>query len=108
MLRVSRDVALAERLGGDRLVARLPDPAVPVMLLHGGAADLVDPTWDLRSRPDVRQQQYQFSGHLPFVDNREECLTDVLDFLDAADGVRSPRGGLSQLESFTSGGRPRI
>ena len=108
LLRVNPDVASAERLGGERLVSRLPDRSVPVMLLQGGTADAVDPSWDLRSRPDVRRLYYPLSGHLPFIDNREECLMDLVEFLDFVDGVKSPRGGLSQLESFTSGGRPRI
>ena len=85
--------------------AARPPSSVPIALFHGGDADLVEPTWDLSRRPDVMQREYPFSGHLPFIDNREECLSDVLDFLDTVDGVRSPRRGLSSLESFSAGGR---
>ena len=96
---------VAERLGGASLVPRLPDQSVPVTLLHGGDADLVDPSWDLRERPDVRVREFPFSGHLPFIDNREEFLADLLDFYNGVDGVATGAGVLSPLESSTAGGR---
>ena len=71
------------------------------MLLRGGSADPVEPSWDLSDRADVRQHEYMSSGHLPFIDNREELLFDLLAFLDAADGVSTSRLGL--VDGFGAG-----
>ena len=64
------------------------------MLLRGGSADPVEPSWDLSDRTDVKMREYMFSGHLPFIDNREEVLFDLLAHLDAADGVSTNRNGV--------------
>lgn len=94
LLYATRDEERKERLGGSRLAARLPPAPLPTLLLRGGAADPIEPDWDLRSRPDVKQIEYRLSGHLPFIDNREEVLLDMLDFMDAVDGVSTNRMGL--------------
>ena len=95
LLRVSDTEAKAEQLGGERLAARLPKRPVAVQILTGGAADAVSPSWELQTRSDVQVREYPSSGHLPFVDVREEFLIDMLDFLDRVDGVRTSHAGIS-------------
>lgn len=85
---------MAASLGGDRLARRLPSPPVATLLIHGGTGDPVSPSWELKERSDVKVLDYPFSGHLPFIDRREEVLTDVLNFLDRVDGRATPRAGL--------------
>lgn len=95
LLRASRAEASAERLGDERLASRLPSARVPTLLVYGGSADVVNPNWDLRARQDVKVRDYPFSGHLPFMEQREEFLFDLLDFYDDVDGVKTPRAGLA-------------
>ena len=94
LLRRSRSESMAASLGGDRLARRLPSPPVATLLIHGGTGDPVSPSWELKERSDVKVLDYPFSGHLPFIDRREEVLTDVLNFLDRVDGSATPRAGL--------------
>ena len=94
LLYASDEESRAESLGRGQLAARLPDASVPTMLLRGGSADPVEPSWDLSDRTDVKMREYMFSGHLPFIDNREEVLFDLLAHLDAADGVSTNRNGV--------------
>ena len=98
LLRATRAESDAERLGGRALASRLP-AAVPTLLCCGGSADVVDPSWDLSGRRDITEIQYRFSGHLPFIDRREEFLIDLLDFFDGVDGVQTPRTGISDGRS---------
>ena len=42
-------------------------------------------------RANVNLRQYSASGHLPFIEQSEGFLTEFLDFLDAADGVKTSR-----------------
>jgi pimeloyl-ACP methyl ester carboxylesterase len=94
LLYASEEESRAESLGRGQLAPRLPDASVPTMLLRGGSADPVEPSWDLSDRTDVKMREYMFSGHLPFIDNREEVLFDLLAHLDAADGVSTNRNGV--------------
>ena len=57
------------------------------------AADVVEPSWDVAAlqRANVNLRQYSGSGHLPFIEQSEGFLTEYLDFLDAADGVKTSR-----------------
>lgn len=57
------------------------------------AADVVEPSWDVAAlqRANVNLRQYSASGHLPFIEQSEGFLTEFLDFLDAADGVKTSR-----------------
>jgi pimeloyl-ACP methyl ester carboxylesterase len=66
---------------------RLLTPAVPP------AADVVEPSWDATAlqQSNVNLRQYSSSGHLPFIEQSEGFLTEYLDFLDAADGVKTSR-----------------
>ena len=83
-------------LGGDALV-RLLQPAsaarVAALVVWGGDADVVEPTWDVAAlqKANVNLRVYERSGHLPFIEQREEFLGEYLDFLDAADGVKTSR-----------------
>lgn len=79
------------QLGRGRLSAMLPK-AVPTTVIHGGATDAVVPSWDLGKT--VRLVDYPRSGHLPFIDERELFLFDLLDWLDGIDKVKTPRIGL--------------
>ena len=51
------------------------------------------PSWDAAAlqRANVNLRQYSSSGHLPFIEQSEGFLTEYLDFLDAADGVKTSR-----------------
>ena len=81
-----------ERLGGERLATRLP-PTTPTLILHGGNTDPVVPGW--RNLPkSTRLISFDKSGHLPFIDEREFFLMDVLEFYDGIDGVKTPRVGV--------------
>jgi len=61
-----------------------------VRLASGGEADIVDRSWEgLPS--SVKRLTFGASGHLPFVEQKEEFLTQLVDFLDAADGVATNR-----------------
>ena len=57
------------------------------------AVDVVEPSWDVAAlqRANVNLRQYSGSGHLPFIEQSEGFLTEYLDFLDAADGVKTSR-----------------
>ena len=100
LLRPSKAESQAERLGGSSLANRLPSPgSVPTQVIIGGPSDSVDPSWDLRSRPDVAQVSYPTCGHLPFLDRRLEFLSNLLDFYDQVDGVNTSRSGLSDGRS---------
>ena len=99
LLRQSETESDGQRLGGPRLAEWLPAPSTPTLLVVGGSADSVEPSWDLRDRPDVRQLDFPFSGHLPFVDRREEFLTDLLDFYDLVDETKTSRSGLTDGRS---------
>jgi len=56
-----------------------------------------DGVWDTISRSwaglpsSVKRLTFGASGHLPFVEQKEEFLTQLVDFLDAADGVATNR-----------------
>ena len=100
LLNPSRAESQAERLGGSALAKRLPPPrTVPTQVICGGQTDSVEPSWDLRSRPDVAQVTYPACGHLPFLDRRLEFLSNLLDFYDEVDGVKTSRSGLTDGRS---------
>lgn len=83
-------------LGGDALLKQL-EPAVSArvatLVVWGGEADVVEPSWDVAAlqKANVNLRVYQRSGHLPFIEQREEFLGEYLSFLDAADGVKTSR-----------------
>ena len=83
-------------LGGDALV-RLLEPAaaarVAALVVWGGEADVVEPSWDVAAlqKANVNLRVYERSGHLPFIEQREEFVGEYLNFLDAADGVKTSR-----------------
>ena len=84
----------AEPLGSASLGQRLQSATaagLPVLLATGGAADLVDAGgWD--GVPNgVQRLAFTGSGHLPFIEQREQFLTSLLTFLDKADGVETNR-----------------
>ena len=68
------------------------------------AADVVEPSWDVAAlqRANVNLRQYSGSGHLPFIEQSEGFLTEYLDFLDAADGVKTSRELIIDPPSFKS------
>ena len=70
----------------------LPPPPRPASTVPP-AADVVEPSWDTAAlqRANVNLRQYSGSGHLPFIEQSEGFLTQYLDFLDAADGVKTSR-----------------
>jgi len=55
--------------------------------------DMVDPSWDVQAlqKANVNVRLYERSGHLPFIEEREAFAAEYLDFLDAADGVKTSR-----------------
>jgi hypothetical protein len=61
-----------------------------VLLATGGESDLVEPDWT-GLRPSVTRRTFSLSGHLPFIDQREDFLIAYADFLDSADGVSTNR-----------------
>jgi hypothetical protein len=56
LLYASEEESRAESLGRGQLAPRLPDASVPTMLLRGGSADPVEPSWDLSDRTDVKSR----------------------------------------------------
>jgi pimeloyl-ACP methyl ester carboxylesterase len=84
----------ALRLGGDSLGRRLAEEmpkAVPVMLITGGDADIVRPDGWSNLPPSLKRIAYPSSGHLPFIEARDDALGAVLEFLDTADGKETNR-----------------
>jgi hypothetical protein len=63
---------------------------VPVFLATGGESDLVEPGWT-GLPPSVTRRAFSSSGHLPFIDQREDFLIAYAEFLDGADGVTTNR-----------------
>lgn len=63
------------RLGGGRLGAALAasGSSAPVLLSSGGDADVVTPDWESLP-PRVTRTVFGASGHLPFVDQRDDFL----------------------------------
>ena len=59
----------------------------------GGPRDIVEPSWEIAplQQANVNLRVYERSGHLPFVEEREDFLGEYLNFLDAADGVKTSR-----------------
>jgi pimeloyl-ACP methyl ester carboxylesterase len=99
----SPKAAAADRLGNRQLAKRLPR-ATPTLIMHGGPTDVVVPNWDFgpmtadRGSPP-KVVPYGRSGHLPFIDEREIFLFDLLDFLDDVEGVKTPRVGLVNINT---------
>ena len=85
--------ALGGGLGGaglGRRLAGLGDAMPPTYLTYGGTNDLVATDWAELPR-GVTVRRYASSGHVPFVDEPEEFVRDLLDFLDGVDGVKTNR-----------------
>lgn len=78
------------RLGGAALGEALVGCDIPVFLATGGEADLVELDWT-GLPPSVTRRAFSLSGHLPFIDQREDFLIAYADFLDATDGVTTNR-----------------
>ena len=57
---------------------------VPKLLVTGGDTDIVDPDSWAELPPSLSRAS--FTGHLPFVESRDECLVRLLEFFDTADG----------------------
>ena len=79
----------AWRLGGEALGKRLTEDvpkAVPVLLMTGGESDIVQPNAWSNLPPSLKRVAFPSSGHLPFIEARDEALGAVLEFLDEADG----------------------
>ena len=84
----------APRLAGAGLGKRLATdvPAdVPMLLMSGGTRDIVDATAWEEVPPSVRRVSFGASGHLPFIEERDEFLPVLLEFLDTADGKTTNR-----------------
>ena len=90
----------AARLGRAQLASRLPREA-PTLLVHGGSADPVTCDWEFRQGGAQPKDVivYRRSGHLPWIDERESFLCDVLDFIDGVDSVTTPRVGLVNINT---------
>ena len=82
--RLGRVGALGARLA--RLGGR-----VPVLLTSGGAADIVEASGWTDLPPSTRRVTFGGSGHLPFIEQNEQFLVALLDFLDEVDGVETNR-----------------
>ena len=82
--RLGRAGALGARLA--RLGGR-----VPVLLTSGGAADIVEASGWTDLPPSTRRVTFGGSGHLPFIEQNEQFLVALLDFLDEVDGVETNR-----------------
>ena len=86
-----------ERLGsGGALAAQLAaarDAKVATLVVWGGPRDVVEPSWDVQALQgaNANLRVYEASGHLPFIEQREEFAGEYLSFLDAADGVTTSR-----------------
>ena len=66
-------------------------PELPVFVATGGERDIVDGAAWQGLPPTVKRQTFASSGHLPFVEQRDELLVALLEFFDAADGVTTNR-----------------
>ena len=62
-------------------------------MVWGGPRDVVEPSWDVKAlqAANVNLRVYEASGHLPFIEQREEFAGEYLSFLDAADGTKTSR-----------------
>ena len=64
---------------------------VPVFLASGGAADIVDAAGWTDLPPSTKRVTFGGSGHLPFIEQNEQFVVSLLEFLDATDGVETNR-----------------
>ena len=84
-------LASGEQLSGERLGERLRATSAPVLLAYGGGGgEIVDVSWQ-ELPASVTRRAYEPSGHLPFVEQRDDFLYEYADFLDKADGVQTNR-----------------
>lgn len=77
--------ALGERIGAAEAAG------VAVLLANGGKSDLVDASGWEGLPASVRRMAFTASGHLPFIEEREEFLTALFDYFDGVDGVETNR-----------------
>ena len=76
---------------------RLLEPAaaarLAALVVWGGEGDVVELSWDVAAlqKANVNLRVYERSGHLLFIEQREEFVDEYLNFLDAADGVKTSR-----------------
>ena len=96
-----------------KVLERFGDPARPGLIdFHTGndfafaSRDLVDATSWEGLPPSVESRTFDASGHLPFVEQRDDFLLAVLEHLDKADGTLTDRefkfaGAVETLKEFT-------
>ena len=75
---------------GKRLASDIPS-GLPVLLMSGGKRDIVDPEGWSDLPPSLQRVAFGTSGHLPFIEQRDEFLPAILEFFDKADGKTTNR-----------------
>ena len=102
-------LAAGTSLGREKLGSRLgscTETGVRFLLASGGPTDIVDPSWD--ALPDtVTRLKLPRYGHLSFVEQRDDFLLALADFLDGVDGKPTNRelkfaDPLTTLKELTS------
>ena len=84
---------LSAPLGGGDLARRIDavtSRGVPVLLSTAGTADLVSEE-ALELTPSATVARVVASGHMPFIEQRDEFLLALLNFFDKADGTETNR-----------------
>uniref|UniRef100_A0A7S0L3I9 AB hydrolase-1 domain-containing protein n=1 Tax=Coccolithus braarudii TaxID=221442 RepID=A0A7S0L3I9_9EUKA len=80
-----------ESLAGEKLGSSLRGKDTPVLLANGRTSgEIVDLAWsDLPA--GITRSVFKSSGHLPFIEERDEFLLQYVSFLDRVDGVETNR-----------------
>lgn len=83
-----------QSLGGlalSKRLAPLAEANLPILLVSGGSRDLVDPSGWSELPAATQRVTLEGSGHLPMIEQRDEFLDVLLQFLDKADGKTTNR-----------------